>query len=314
MQEAKEVKQSEPFIFKIEGNVAPRIQVREISKNAEYMKKIDLSIIRIRPDEFNARIKPDSMTQEMWNHVLMIPDLADGIFANNGPAEPIIGDFHKDGNFYITNGERRYRALLHLIATGRDLYPNHTETQPNPVKEVLVLINPPGTTDLERKVKMYATNDNLPFTPMQKAHYFASFEREPYCMTHEQIADMFKMSRQNIDNYILATTLDKSVQDQIDEGTVKITNALAELRKKKAEAKKKSSQQGDDEPPIITGTLADKMEKEEKEKEKLRGDEDDFIQQDNSITFAGSKQGPPEDKSSGAVVIGKDSIYHKPIS
>lgn len=286
--------------FTIEGNVANRSTVRELSKNADYMRKVDISLIRIRPDHFNARIKPEGMSEEAWDLVLMIPDLADKIHANGGPADPILGDFHMDGHFYQTNGERRIRAIRHIIKTGREVYPDG-ETL---VSEVFVVLNPPGTTDLDRKKKMYHTNDNLPFTTMQKAYYFASFKDEPYNLTHEQIALEFKKSRQTIDNYVLATTLPKEVQEKIDNGEIKISNALGEYRKEKAESKKGI----DDGIPILTEGEENRKKQEQKDNEKVRGDEDEFLQQDNSITSAGTRGGPSEG-GSGAVVVGKDSIY-----
>lgn len=300
MSTSKKTDAQQRVLFAIEGNTAPRNLIREHSKNTDWLRKVDLNRIKIRPDRFNARIKPEGMSEEMWNTILMIPDLADKIFAANGPAEPILGDFHADGNFYITNGERRTRAMNHLIATGRDTYPNG-----EPVAEVVVLMNPPGTTDLERKKKMYYTNDTLPFTTMQKCFYFLSLEQEPYNLTHDQIADLFQgISRQTVTNYItVAAELPKDIQDRIDSGELKMTNALAEHRKGKADKKK-----GKDDSPVITGALADKLQKEEIAKDKIRGDEEDFEQQDNSVPGNSSKR-LPEDRSSNAVVLGTDSIY-----
>lgn len=287
--------------FSIEGSVANRNMVRELSKNADYMRKVDISLIRIRPDRFNARIKPEGMSEDMWNHMLMIPDLADKIFYNCGPADAILGDFREDGLFYITNGERRFRGLTHLLATERTEYPDKS-----PVSEVIVILNPSGTTDLDRKKKMYTTNDNLPFTPMQKAHYFASFKVDPYNLTHEQIAEEFKVSRQTIDNYVLAATLPPDIQEKIDSGEIKISNALGEYRKEKS-SKKKTEAGGNVD--LLSPSQEYHKEEKEKEQEKLRGDEDEFMEQDNSVGFAGSKGGPSEDRSSGAHAIGKDSIY-----
>lgn len=288
--------------FSIEGNVAGRAVVREISKNADYMRKVDISLIRIRPDNFNARVKPDGISEEMWNLALMIPDLADKIHANCGPADPILGDFHTDGYFYLTNGERRYRAIMHLIAIGKEMYPDGESS----VREVYVIVNPPGTTDFQRRKKMYTTNDNLPFTPMQKAHYFASFKNEPDSLTHEQIAEEFKVSRQTIDNYVLATILSADIQEKIDNGDIKISNALGEYRKEKAAKKKKDN--GEDDIELLSPSEEYRREEEEKKKDKLRGDEDEFEQQDNTVGFAGS-MGDPKETGSNAVVVGKDSIY-----
>ncbi len=288
--------------FQIEGNVANRALVRELSTNpGDRLRNVDISLISIRPDIFNARIKPEGMLEEMWEKILMIPDLAQKIYANNGPIDPLLGDFHVDGRFYITNGERRYRAIRHLITNGKEFYSNEKDL----ISNVVVLMNPYGTTDLQRKKRMYATNDNLPFTPMQKAHYFASFTLPPYNLTHDQIGEEFKVSRQTITNYVLAASLPMDVQEKIDSGEIKITNAIAEVRKEKSDAKKKTG----DEELIITGALADKQEKDAAAKGKKRGDEDEFELEDNSSGSVGGVGRPKEDNSSGSHTIGKDAIY-----
>ncbi len=293
-------------LFALEGNEMVRKEYREISTNTEHMKKVDIAIIEIRPDQFNARVKPDWMNEDMWEQVLGIAALADGIYASNGPADAIVGDFHKDGKFYITAGERRTRAIRHLMRTERTIYPNG-----QPVSAVTIVINPPGTTDVDRIRKMLNENDTLPLSIMQRAHTYKRL-KEKYELTDEQIADMFpgqRVSRQTVNNYIKAATeLDQDTQDKIDSGELKLTNVLSELRKQRP-GKKKPEGQEDDE-PIITGSLAEKLEKDEKNKGKIRGDEDEFEQKDNSLTFAGSKTGPKEDKSSNAIVVGQDSIYH----
>lgn len=291
-------------LFTIEGNVANRNLVRELSTNpGDHLRNVDISMISIRPDRFNARIKPEGMNEEMWNLILMIPDLAEKIYANNGPIDPILGDFHNDGNFYINNGERRFRAIWHLLKSGNEVYPNG-----DAVANVQVLLNPKGTTDLQRKKRMYSTNDNLPFTPMQKAHFFLSFTQTPYNLTHEQIAEEFKVSRQTIDNYIRATALSPELQDQIDTGELKMTNVLGDIRKEKAKDKKGTATVDLESGEILTEGQERKIAEEVAAKDKLRGDEDEFLDQDNTKNFGGSKH-MGEDRSSNEVVIGKDSIY-----
>ena len=286
----KEPQQELPFV--LEGNTATRTTVRSIAKTADGLHKISISLIRIRP-QFNARRKPEGMHEEMWNHILMIPDLADAIYASNGPAEPILGDFYKGNEcFYITNGERRYRALKHLIATERETYPNG-----NLVDEVYVLLNPNGTTDLDRKRKVIATQDNLKLKPMEKAYYYQSFAVENG-MTHDDIAKFLQVSRQTVDNYILATELDPITQEKVDNDEVKLTNALSDLRNKKKAVKGKKSAIID----LETGEITEDKD------ENLRGDENEFEQQDNSKDGPSSLHGPKEE-GSGAHTIGKDSIY-----
>lgn len=158
-----------PFI--LEGNTAPRTIIRSVATDTDGLYKMSISQIRIRP-KFNAR-RQKNIPEDLYEKVLLIPDLADGIFASNGPADPILGDIYKEDEcFYITNGERRFRAINHLLRTGRTTYPNGL-----PVDCVMVLLNPKGTTDLERKRKVLSTQDNLKLTPMERAYYYLSLQR-----------------------------------------------------------------------------------------------------------------------------------------
>jgi hypothetical protein len=280
--------------FQLEGNVANRETIRNLSTAVSNMYRISLSMIRIRPG-FNARIKPEGVTDELWDQILMIPDLADAIFANNGPADPLIGDFYSvDQCFYPTDGERRTRALRHLIATGRDIYPNG-----EPVDSVVVILNPKTTTDLDRKIKIGTTQGKLALTTMQWAHYYLSLKTD-FGLTNQEIGDKLHISRAKVDQYILATKLPKDVQDDIDAGTKNISTEIAARRKKKADE--------DDELHEMTPSEEAHARKKEKEYS-LTGDEDDFINQDNTVKGVSSMGGPKEDTSSGAHVVGKDAIY-----
>ena len=277
--------------FPLEGHTASRDVLRANSKNVDHLRKVDLSRIRIR-EGFNGR-RQGKLTEELYERVLMIPELAEGILISNGPAEPILGDFHTDGHFYITNGERRYRALRHLLATNRLQYPNGVD-----IAEVTVLLNPPGTTDLERKRKVITTQDNLKLKPMERAFFYLSL-KEQNEMTHDQIAAFLGVSRQTVDNYILATELPEKVQEDIDADVIKISAALADYR----QSHKKTKEEGAE-------TVAERNHRLKKEEEaQMSGDEDEFMQEDNSIDSAGTRGGPKEERSSGETVIGKDSIY-----
>lgn len=280
--------------FQLEGNTANRDTIRSVSTPVSQMYKVALSQIKIRPG-FNARVQPPGVPDELWEKILGIPDLADGIFVSNGPADPLIGDFYKvDEYFYLTDGERRFRALRHLMATDRDTYPNN-----KPVDAVFVLLNPDKTTDLERKAKIGTTQGKLPLTQMQWGHYYLSIKTD-YKLTHQQIADLFKCSRGKIDNYILATTLPQDVQDDIDAGKKNITTEVTALRRAKADT--------DDEKHEKTPSEAAHDRKKDEES-KMSGDEDDFEEKDNSVKGVSSMGGPKEDTSSGAITLGKDSIY-----
>lgn len=281
--------------FNMEERIGTRESVRAITKNSDHLRKIHLDYIRLRPS-FNARQNRKGLSEELYELFLGIPDLADKIYASCGPADPILGDITKDMFFYQTDGERRIRALRHLVGTGREIYPNG-----NLVTDVTVLLNPPGTTDLERKRKVLTTNDNLPLSPMDRAYFYLSFKTDDG-MTHDQIAECLRVSRQTVDNYIKATELPASVQDDIDNEKIKISAALAEYRKEHSKPRKTV------EVDVDSGEIITEPTKEEKLKD---GDEDEFLdKQDNSISSAGTKGGPKEG-GSGAHVVGVDSIYRQ---
>lgn len=289
--------------------VDPRNDVRKVSKRRdERIHHIDIGIIRIRPGKnratFNWRRQPEGMTDELYEMQLGIPALADGIYNSNGPDDEIVGDF-KDGLFYINGGERRFRALRHLLATGRDTYPNG-----EPINIVTILQNPKDFTDKDRRRRIFTSENNMKYTPLEHGYGYLEMKEEDG-LTHEQIAQELGISRQTVDNHILLTTLPVDIQQKIDSGEINMTTALTELR-----AEKKKNKPGkaiiDEETGENLGILTEAQERhlaeKAKEEEKLRGDEDEFIQEDNSITGTSSKGGP-KGEGSGAVVIGKDAIY-----
>lgn len=286
--------------FSLEGNVASRDLVRSVSKNADGLRKVHLNQIKIRPG-FNGRRNALGLTEELYELSLGIPELADGIFANCGPADPLCGDFYaKDECFYPTNGERRYRALRHLMATGRCFYDAEEKL---PVSEVLVRLNPVGTTDLARKLMVITTQDNLKLKPMEKAYHLLALLTE-FNLSHDALAKAVGMSRQNADNYLLATELPPSVQIDIDEDRIKITNALSDLRKERSAGKKKNIQPVD----METGEVIE-LGPSVEFTHSADGDENELLnKQDNSVSSAGT-QGGFKEGGSGAVAIGKDSIY-----
>ncbi len=300
---SKQNQQELPFI--LEGNTASRSFIRdhkETITDTDGLYKVDLSIIRIRPG-FNPRQKPDGLLEELWEQILHIPELADGIYENNGPLDPLIGDIYVvDGSFVLTEGERRYRAIRHLIATGREKYPNGLA-----VGSVRILLNAKGTTDKERKRIAVNSANKMTLTVMQRARYYQTFVDDEK-MTHGEIADFLKsVSRQTVDNYILCLSLPVETQEKLDSGETTISAAMAALRESKKPTGTQVVVDGETGEILTAGEEYCKKE-EEKEKEKLRGDEGEFEQQDNSVPGVSSKGGPKTD-SSEAHVIGKDAIY-----
>lgn len=278
-----------------------RNDVRKISKKrAERLHLIDIDNIRLRPGlnrkYFNWRIQKEGESDELYEIRLGIPQLAEAIYKSNGPDDNPVGDI-KDGLFYINGGERRFRALRYLL----NKYGEKT-TYPNgePVRLVEVLQNPKDFTDKDRIRRIHSSDSNLKYSPMERAWGYQEM-KDDYNMTNQEIADELQISRQTVDNYIKATTLPPEVQNEVDEGKISLAAALTDLR-----TKNRIAGDNPDEPILINEKKAND---EKTANDRLRGDEEEFEQEDNSVTGMSSKGGPKEDRSSGEHVVGKDSIY-----
>lgn len=215
-----------------EKDIASRDDRRAMKlKTSERIAIIDFDKIRIRTlsetSVFNFR-RQKGLTDDEYNLELGIPELAEGIYTSCGSDDPLVGDLLKDGTFVLTEGERRTRAISHLLASGRTNYPNGAE-----IAKVEVILNPKGTTDLERLRKIVTSQEKLSLKPMDKAYGFLKLKGEPYNLSNQEISDMFQKSRQTIDNYISATKLPIEVQEAIDAGEENITHALKVARDSK---------------------------------------------------------------------------------
>ncbi len=205
------------------GNSDGRDRIRGFAKENPRSFTIQFDRIKIRPG-FNRR-RQKNMSEEQYEEYLEIPELAKGIYQSNGSAEPLIGDI-VDGVFWITEGERRYRAIRHLLNEYIE-YPNGEL-----IHNVDVLLNPKGTTDLERALKIFTTNSKKKLSPMETAYGFLWLKDE-FKLSNAKIAEIRQVSRQMVDNYIIAATeLPEKIQEAIDNDEIKITNAINEYRLK----------------------------------------------------------------------------------
>lgn len=255
-----------------------RNDVRKISVNrTERHHLVNIENIQLRPGTmhqfFNWRFQQENETDEDYEKRLEIPELAAAIYESNGPADPLRGDF-KDGVFYVNGGERRYRAIKHLIYTdGLVEYPNG-----QPINLVEVFQNPKGFTDRDRRMIIFSSNNNLKYTAMEMAYGYLEIEQQEK-MTHEEIAKLFGISRQTVNMYIKATTLPQEIQEKIHSGELTISAEVKKLRPA-AKATDKTPHSWDD----LSGKEPEK--KEEKYKD---GDEDEFLQQDNTVSKPSTK-------------------------
>lgn len=269
-----------------------RDTVREVSKaREERLHWIELDIIRIRPGDtratFNWRLQKDGESEEDYEKRIGIPELADAILKSNGPDDPIRGDF-KDKMFYITGGERRFRAIRYIVQVlGVAEYPNGASTT-----RVEVYQNPKWFSDADRRRVIFTSQNQLRYSPLELAYGFLDI-KVAEGKSNEQIADDLKISRQTVDNYILLTTLPEETQREVDGGNLPLSTALAHHRKTKKE--EKEAKRVENEIPIAPTWRKDASDKDLEDSEIPP-------QQDNTVGKPASRL-----KESSGEVIYKES-------
>jgi len=268
-----------------------RNDVRKVSLHREErLHWIDISILKIRPGKnkktFNWRIQKEGQSEVDYEKQLGIPELADAIYKSNGPDDAIRGDF-KDGLFWITGGERRFRAIRYIVETlGLAEYPNGEKTT-----VVEIYQNPKGFTDADRRRIIFTSQNQLKYSPLEFAYGFLEVKEEEG-KTHEQIADEFGVSRQTVDNYIAVTKLDKEIQEEIEAGRLPLSTALKLDRKQKNDEKKSKS---------VENEIPNPPTPWRKEKSDADLENDELMdKQDNTVSSPSTRL--QEDKSSAAIV------------
>lgn len=186
----------------------------------------------------NWRKKTPYQTEDEFMDSLNIPELAEQIYANNGPADPLEGDILADTKeFALIEGQRRWLAIRYLIFQGKTNYPNG-----NAINKVEVLCQYKNTSILERAKKNFTSNNKLPLKPSQTAAGFLHFKEnnlkdagtpEERKFTNQEIAEMFGVSRQYIDNMLKINELDADTLRKLDDGSITQTAALATIRKQR---------------------------------------------------------------------------------
>lgn len=226
---AKETTTQLPLPYPEIGKVATRAQMRDVGIQGDQTFHIDVAIVRIR-EGFNIRTKPVWMTDEEWHKELDIESLALDI-AKNGMIEPLLGDLavlpDETLVFYLTDGYRRYLAVLWLLENCHTTQKNGKAMNVVEVRRFAL-----GTTDKQRELYMLASGKKKAYNEMQMARGLKRL-KDLHKMSNQEIADQLGYSRQWVDNKINLTTLTQEQQDAIERGELKATNALGKKPKEK---------------------------------------------------------------------------------
>ena len=229
-----EIKDTEHQSFVInEEDVMSQKAARGItSNNRELLVSVPFDKIKIRPN-FNWRRNRLALPENEWESKLNIEELAAGILTSGGPNDPLVGDLLKDGFFWLNEGERRYRALRMLLRQGVTHYPTKEGQTGKPIDTVEVMLNPRGTTEMDRKRKIFTSQNKMKLTPYELAFGYLSLKIDDK-LTHEEIATEFGVSRQKVDQYILAATnFTDATWQKIENGDTSISSEVLLLREKK---------------------------------------------------------------------------------
>lgn len=218
---------------------AARATMRELArggnvKNGRQTFFILFKIIKIR-DGFNIPRnvgRPAGMSEEDWEKELEIEELALEMLAN-GHHTPLIGDLTQDGKiFWLTDGERRFRAIGWLIRNKHKTWPNG-----QPINMVEVMPNKAGTTDEERLLIMVSTDKKLKYKPIQLGHLLLHLKTY-FNHTHDTLSVKAGISRQSVDNLIKLAQEPEAIQQAVETGALTATAATALRNSEKDPAKR----------------------------------------------------------------------------
>lgn len=194
-------------------NIAGRQDLRDNPdiKNFDQIYKIKRSIIEVRPG-FNGRTifgNLDELSESIQTYGLI---------------EPLTVDVTKDGKVYLHDGERRNKAMDILEEAGNLDF-----------EFVPCLINKPGTTELDRLVKMASKNNgSKPFEDFEEAATYVRMLNEINPETGKPVkaADIAKWlgkSKMHVSNRLKLSNLTEEEKTAIIEGYISPT-AMKDLK------------------------------------------------------------------------------------
>lgn len=174
--------------------------VRENSTRANEIVKIHIDKLIIREGENkNPRENPGD-----------IEGLANSIL-ENGQAVPGIVDVLANGTFLLVDGWRRYLALQLLAQRGYE-----------PLFKAVV--NTKGTTEEQRLLQMFTTQDNKPLEPVEVSEVIKRLVNMGYNML--EIAKKIGKSHTYVGNMYAFSQDSKVVKEAVTNGDISISTAI----------------------------------------------------------------------------------------
>lgn len=173
-------------------------------------------LFRMDPRKIVIRHGWNSRDFDLPENIAHVDQLAESI-REVGVKEPLAG-YHEDGEFILTNGESRLRAVLKLISEGHD------------VDTVPVQPEPRHATEAEHVLSQIIRNSGKPFTPIENARVFARLL--DMGMTNKEIAGKVGMTPERVAQIAKLDTVTPTVREHIKKG--EITSTLVQRIQSKA--------------------------------------------------------------------------------
>lgn len=173
-------------------------------------------LFRMDPRKIVIRHGWNSRDFDLPENIAHVDALAESI-KEVGVKEPLAG-YHEDGEFILTNGESRLRAVLKLISEGHE------------VDTVPVQPEPRHATEAEHVLSQIIRNSGKPFTPIENARVFARLL--DMGMTNKEIAAKVGMTPERVAQIAKLDSVTPTVRKHIQKG--EITSTLVQRIQGKA--------------------------------------------------------------------------------
>lgn len=185
------------------NDLANKDIIRENSKRGEEVVKIQISKVKVR-EGFNVRTDYGD-----------IESLAKSIL-ENGQVVPARVDAMADGTFLLTDGHRRFRALQYIVEMGND----------EPLLKAIV--NASRTTEEERILQMFVTQDNKPLTQLEVCELIKRLIN----LGHDQtsVAKKIGKSIAYVSTMLSVANERQEIKQLLSEGKLSVNTVLAAKR------------------------------------------------------------------------------------
>ena len=178
--------------------IGNRDDIRNNSIRYDQTVKIDLDKIVVRKS-FNVR-KDYGDIEALAKSIL-----------ENGQVLPGIVDVLKDGRFVLTDGHRRFEALKLLQKQGIDL-------------RFLTVVNKAKTTEEQRIIQMFTTQDNKHLEPVEVADLIQRLLK--FGNSQKEVAEKIGKSNSYVSQMASFSKESEVVKEAVQKGNLSVTQAL----------------------------------------------------------------------------------------